>query len=54
MTNYQVSKETGIAESVLSSWKSGRSEVKFDKVVILARFFNVPLEYFAEGGEQNG
>lgn len=47
-TAYQVSKETGIAQSVLSDWKTGRSKPKFDKLMALAKHFNVPVEYFAE------
>ena len=45
-TSYQVSKETGIAQSVLSDWKNGRSKPKADKLKILAEYFNVPIEYF--------
>ena len=48
-TAYQVAKETGIAQSVLSDWKTGRSKPKFDKLLILAKYFGVPVEYFAEG-----
>lgn len=47
-TAYQVSKDTGIAQSVLSDWKTGRSKPKIDKLLILARYFNVPIEYFLE------
>ena len=47
-TAYAVSKETGIAQSVLSDWKTGRSKSKFDKLLILAKYFDVPVEYFAD------
>lgn len=47
-TAYMVAKETGIAQSVLSDWKTGRSTPKFDKLLILAKYFDVPVEYFAE------
>ena len=47
-TTYQVSKDTGIAQNVFSNWKSGRSKPKFDKLLILAKYFGVPVEYFAE------
>lgn len=47
-TSYVVSKDTGISQSTLSDWKSGRSEPKFDKLLILAKYFDVPVEYFAE------
>lgn len=46
VTSYQVSKETGIAQSTLSDWKSGRSNPKVDKLGVLADYFDVPIEYF--------
>lgn len=45
-TAYQVSKDTGIAQSVLSDWKTGRSKPKADKLKILADYFGVSIEYF--------
>lgn len=47
-TAYQVSKETGIAQSVLSDWKNGRSKPKVDKLKILADYFGVSVDYFLE------
>lgn len=47
-TAYRVAKETGIAQSVLSDWKTGRSTPKTDKLKILADYFSVPIEYFLE------
>lgn len=47
-TPYQVSKDTGVSQSTLSDWKNGRSKPKFDKLLILAKYFGVPVEYFAE------
>lgn len=45
-TTYQVSKDTGIAQSVLSDWKRGRSNPKVDKLKTLADYFGVSIEYF--------
>lgn len=45
-TAYQVSKETGIPQSVLSDWKRGRSKPKVEKLKILADYFGVSIEYF--------
>ena len=50
-TASQVSKDTGIAENIFSYWKSGRSKPKVDKLLILARYFGVPLEEFIEGAQ---
>ena len=47
-TAYQVSKDTGIAQSVLSDWKRGRSTPKTDKLKKLADYFDKPIEYFLE------
>ena len=51
-TVYRVSKETGIAASTFSDWKSGRSVPKLDKIKLIATYFDVPLEYMLSG-EQN-
>jgi repressor LexA len=45
---YQISVETGIPYTCLADWKSGRSKPKFDKLVKLAKYFGVDVEYFAE------
>ena len=42
VTDYRVSIETGIPKSTFSEWKSGRSKPKFDKLLILAKYFGVP------------
>lgn len=51
VTDYRVSKDTGITKSTFTDWKSGRSVPKVDKIKILADYFGVSLEYFLEGGE---
>lgn len=45
-TAYQVAKDTGIAQSVLSDWKTGRSKPKADKLKVLADYFGVSIEFF--------
>lgn len=50
-TAYQVSRETGIAQSILSDWKTGRSKPKFDKLLILAKYFEISVTYFADEKE---
>jgi len=48
-TSYQVSKDTGIPENVFTYWKQNRSKPKADKLLILAKYFGVPVEFFLEG-----
>ena len=45
-TSYQVSKETGISQTAFSNWKTGRSEPSLESLKRLARYFDVPIEYF--------
>lgn len=46
VTPYQVSKATGISQSTLSDWKTGRAKPKADKLLKLAKYFGVTVDYF--------
>lgn len=48
VTDYRVSMSIGIPKSTFSEWKSGRSKPKFEKLMAIAKYFGVPVEYFAE------
>mgnify|MGYP000303818680 FL=1 len=48
VTDYRVSIDTGITKSTFSDWKNGRSNPKLDKLLILAKYFDVSVEYFVE------
>ena len=52
VTPSQVSKETGIVRSTFTDWKSGRSKPGVEKLYLLAKFFEVPIEYFLEKKEE--
>lgn len=47
VTAYQVAKETGISTATLTQWKQGKFTPKMDKILLIADYFGVPLEYFA-------
>ena len=56
LTNYKVSKDTGIAQSVLSTWKTKGTTPKLDKLQILAEYLNVSVDYLirvSNIGQQN-
>jgi transcriptional regulator with XRE-family HTH domain len=46
ITVYRLSKETGIAPSTFSDWKSGRSLPKTEKLKKIAEYFGVGVSYF--------
>lgn len=45
---YALAKELGFASTVFSDWKTGKSMPKTDKLVKIASYFGVPVEYFTE------
>lgn len=45
-TAYQVSKDTGIATATLTEWKNGTYTPKADKLLKIAEYFGVSIEYF--------
>lgn len=48
MNDYQVSKATQISTSYLTNWKMGRNYPKTDKLMMLGKLFNVPIDFFME------
>lgn len=45
-TPYRVAKDTGIASSTFSRWGTGECSPKSDKLIILANYFGVDINYF--------
>ena len=48
VTFYVLAEELGLSRSVFSDWKSGKSMPKADKLVKIANYFGVSIEYFLE------
>lgn len=48
VTTYRVAKDIGLAPTVFSDWKSGKSKPKADKLKKIADYFGVNIEYFLE------
>ncbi|WP_312370865.1 helix-turn-helix domain-containing protein [Lachnoclostridium sp.] len=46
ITAYRVAKDTGIPIATLYDWKYGKSKPKVDKLLILANYFDVSIDYF--------
>lgn len=53
VTAYRVSKETGIPANTFTDWKKGRSKPKFDKLMALAKYFDISVEYFYDEDPQD-
>lgn len=48
ITTYRVANDIGLAPTVFSDWKSGKSKPKVDKLKKIADYFGVTIEYFLE------
>ena len=49
VTDYEVAKQTGISTTTFTHWKHGRYTPKMDKLLLIAKYFGVSLEYFVDG-----
>lgn len=54
VTDYRIAMDTGIPKSTFSEWKSGRSKPKLEKLVKIADYFGVSIEYFLEQCNRKG
>lgn len=45
ISTYRVAKDIGLAPTVFSDWKSGKSKPKADKLKKIADYFGVTIEY---------
>ena len=43
LTDYSVAKETGIATATMSAWKLGKYTPKIEKLMRIAKLFNVTV-----------
>ena len=47
-TLYSVAKDLGFARSLFSDWKIGKSMPKTDKLIKIAEYFGVTVDYFVK------
>ena len=53
LKNADVSRATGISNMTLSDWKNGKSKPKNDKLMLIADFLGVSVEYLTTGTEKS-
>ena len=52
VTSYKVSKETGVTQTSLSNWKSGRNTPSTKTLQKIADYFGVSVDYLMTGKEE--
>lgn len=45
ITDYKLSADTGITQSCIGSWRSGKSTPNLETLIILAEYFNVTVDW---------
>ena len=45
---YKLAKDIGISETLVSNWKNGRQEPKYDNIQKLCKYFHVSADYLLE------
>lgn len=53
LSNYQLSKETGISDSLIGYWRNGKRKPTLDNLILLAKHFNVTMDYLVFGSQNN-
>ena len=53
LTDYRISKETGISQSTFTDWKNGRSKPKRDKMQKIADALGVTIDFLTTGAEKS-
>lgn len=51
LTNYQISKATGISDSLISYWRKGSRKPNLDNLLLLSDYFKLSLDYLMKGEE---
>lgn len=49
LSNYQLSKETGISDSLVGYWRNGKRKPTLDNLILLSKYFNVTIDYLVSG-----
>lgn len=53
VTPYKVSKDTGVTQTALSNWKSGRSTPTTKTLQKIADYFGVTIDYLMTGSQES-
>lgn len=53
LSNYQLSKETGISDSLIGYWRNGKRKPTLDNLILLANHFNVTIDYLVFGSQNS-
>lgn len=51
ISNYKMSKDTGISDSLISYWRSGKRKPNLENLIIISDYLGISLDSLIRGGE---
>lgn len=51
LSNYQLSKDTGISDSLIGYWRNGKRKPSLENLRILSEYFNISIDFLITGKE---
>ncbi len=51
LSNYQLSKDTGISDSLIGYWRNGKRKPTLENLRILSQYFNISTDFLITGEE---
>lgn len=49
ITNYQMAKDTGVSDSLIGYWRSGKRKPTLDNLIVISNYLNVSLDFLVHG-----
>ncbi len=53
LSNYQLSKDTGISDSLIGYWRNGKRKPSLENLRILSKYFNTSVDFLITGEESS-
>lgn len=53
LSNYQLSKDTGISDSLIGYWRNGKRKPSLENLRILSKYFNTTVDFLITGEESS-
>lgn len=51
ISNYQMSKDTGISDSLIGYWRNGKRKPNFDNLIVISEYLNVSIDFLIRGND---
>lgn len=49
ISNYQMSKETGISDSLIGYWRNGKRKPNLDNLIVISNYLSISIDFLIHG-----